>query len=175
MIAVLVLTTCGSNGVSTADDADDKAREEIKLLLPEATAMTKADLTLMSRADQVAVSIDHIKNQSLTLWVAGSKKAHKSDRIIKDNLELFIPAFAKEVLNNKPSTLFQAASIKSLTCTVKEDTARGTFTFKEGPLSGAFGYVAKRINGKWELVEFTCPKSEVKTIRQENGLWKMKE
>ena len=139
----------------------------------------------------IAPSYADITDKSLTLQLFAMKP--NSDRT-KEQLEEYktlvdIPKpseLAAEIYRVRrigsliiplgPVTAIHAERITDFTCTVDDDDAQGTVSFKVPDLyQGKVQYVAQRKNGKWQITEFLLPAHGIHIVRGDSGLWSEKE
>jgi hypothetical protein len=166
--------------VARADDA-----EEIKKLVPKAAAISRQVFDTIAKGESVKPS--DFDELSLTAVLLGAGPKLDSDgKAAKEEFEMFQPinvaGIAREISQvaigriQLPSPVVTAVHlnrITNFTCTVDGDTAKGTVSYSVPNLyRGKFAYVAKRKEGKWEIVEIAMPAHRVSLVRDEKGKWK---
>lgn len=179
-VTVLVLLSLIAAGAGRADDAAD-----IKALIPAATAMSLDDLKKLATATEGFKPSDFAE-QSLTLILLSVQRGRSEEaekefkwlsetadpRAVVDEMRRQGPILKKLGLHLEPFTCVRADRITGCTCTVKEDTATGTVSFQVPDLyAGKFDYVAKRNQGKWQIVELMMPARKIHIVRNEKGTW----
>lgn len=180
-----VLFTKTTIGAETKDIA--KIKDELKIELVMAAHMPAKDLVRMSHSSTGKFSTADFTNQPLTLLVLMMHKVSKDElsadqtREISytedaidpgDLLEAIIPTGIYRYFHPAPSVI-QLKYIRTLTCTIKGDTATGIVTVAAKPWQMSPHYVARKINGKWKVVEFSLPVNQAKTVLGKDGSWKI--
>lgn len=162
--------------------ADDK--DEIRSVIPQATAMQKADFDKITKE---SASPEAIKDRSFTLQVALLKF---NDKRSKEQLlefkwlnERLKPTDLANEWNGsvrlgnlaiplKPVTAVHGNRITAITCDVKGDQATGEFSFRVPKLyEGTANYIAARQDGKWQITDLKLPAHKIHLVRGEDGLW----
>ena len=176
-----VKTTTGAEGKDLA-----KIKDELKIELVLAAHMPVRDLEKMAHLPGAPSSAD-FRNQPLTLLLLTMNIVSK-DELSNDQtreisytegkfepttlIEAIIPTGIYRYFFPTPSVI-QLKYIHTLTCTIKGDTATGVVTVVAKPWRMSPHYVARNINGKWKVVEFSLPANQAKTVLGKDGLWKI--
>ena len=168
--------------VATSLLADDK--EEIRKLIPDATAMKKEDLTKLATSPSAPKAAD-IEDKSITLYIL-SMRADRTDEQVQEfkmlNETPRPSDLAKEISRSRrigsfeltlgPTTAIHGDRIKDISCEVDGDTARGSVTFHVPNLyEGKLDYIAERQDEAWRITELLMPAHGIHIARGENGLW----
>jgi hypothetical protein len=172
-----------ANLAGVGENADDAA--EIKRLVPEATAMSRADFEKLAKSSTTP-RLDDIADKSLTLHVlaleaTGDAEASRDFHLLGESVPS--PAqLAEEIYRGKrlfglsvpggPVTAIHADRIQEVTCDVDGDRATGEIKFQTPMLyEGRVEYVATRSDGKWRIVELSIPSRRVHIVRGDAGKW----
>ena len=159
----------------------DADAEQIKKLIPAATAMSRQDFTAMATSTQTPKK-SNFEDKSLTLMIYTLRIVTEEDEKSKEEFQFLSdtprPAdLAKETLRGRFSlaTAIHADRITDITCEVDGDKATGTVSFKAPDLyQGQVAYVAARSEDKWQIMEFSMPARKIHIVRDESGQWKKK-
>jgi hypothetical protein len=168
--------------LAAAAHADDK--EEIKKLIPAATAMKKADFQELATSER-APSADQIEDKSLTLMLLALRPPAEVTEEHNAEFSYVGEGFpqpskiAAEVAGGRfsiaPATFIHAKRITDITCEVTGDEATGVISYKVPDLyQGKVHYVAQRKEGAWAITELSMPAHKIFIVRGENGLWQEK-
>ena len=169
---------------AVAEDA-----KQIRQLIPAAAAMSKADMEKLATSE--APSYDDIEDKSFTLQVLAMKlnKDRSDEQVEEFQMLTETPKpsdLAAEMYRVRrigqlkiplgPVTAIHPERITDFTCDVKEDTARGTVSFKVPELyQGKVSYVARKKGDKWRVEEFLLPAHKIHIARGDDGRWREQE
>lgn len=176
-----VLSGCSSSGPKggQAQESDAQVAERIKALIPEASSVSIAEWQRITDSAGHIGKLEDMPNQSLslvismisvpkckeTLWVDG-EGGTANPRVLADAMEK-----SKE---KGYATLLQPEFITECKCSVANDKAEGTVTFRvKGLFGGKVDFTARQKDGAWSIEEFRLPGCELRTQRGANGRWKM--
>ncbi len=183
LLSVGVILSVLPWGTCLADDPSPSPQEQIRKLVPTATAMRREDFEKIARAPRPTK--DSVKEQSLT-WVLFSldlkgKKSlqfryltepapHPSELANEVYRQIGSGRFA---VLTAPVTMIQANRITKLTCQVQDDSAQGKISFRVPKLyAGEVDYVAEKRESGWVITDFTMSDFDVHIRRHEDGRWK---
>ena len=172
--------------------AGDPAAEIIRLI-PAATAMTQAQFDTLFATKSHPALYDP-QETSLTLRILELRPAADVSQEARDEFELMAddpatlaavqirdaisPVPVRRVRNPwnyvapGPRTMVRAERITGHTCELSGDAATGTVSYEVPDLyRGKFNFVAKRIDGHWQITELAMPARKIDLIRREGGGW----
>ncbi len=172
--------------------AGDPAAEIIRLI-PAATAMTQAQFDTLFATKSHPALYDP-QETSLTLRILELRPAADVSQEARDEFELMAddpatlaavqirdaisPVPVRRVRNPwnyvapGPRTMVRAERITGHTCELSGDAATGTVSYEVPDLyRGTFNFVAKRIDGHWQITELAMPARKIHLIRREGGGW----
>lgn len=187
MVFFFMLTVCFLKTTIAAESKGLPAiKDELKIALVMAAHMPAKDLNKLAQSPAGPSSVD-FRNQPLTLLLLTMNLVSRddlSDDQIKEIsytegtldpatlINSMLPTGIYRYFYPAPSVI-QLKYIQHLTCTIKGDTATGVVTIAAKPWRMSPHYVARNINGKWKVVEFSLPANQIKTVLGEDGLWKI--
>jgi hypothetical protein len=180
-IAVIALVaasaiTFSPSAVLAAEDA--AAAKEIKLRLPESAGMSNAEFQKLAAATEVP-KLTGDGNHSLTLVVlnlptdaADDKKAAEFRFLATRVKPATLARHFGATRGDGFASAIQPGDIKKVTCDVDGDTAKGAVTFAADKLyEGTVQYVAKKIDGRWKVIEFALPAHDIQIHRRADNSW----
>lgn len=172
--------------------AADRDAEEIKALIPAATAMSLADFDRIASGSELPKP-SSLKSQPLTLILLTLKpKADEAARsefrflgdgpsgaakpaALAGEMTRFVRGSGRFRFATGPVTLLHADRITKHKCNVDGDSATGTVSFTVPKLiQGSVRYVAGRKDSKWRIEQFAIPAHETRIVLADDGTWKVK-
>ena len=190
--------TAKAGGGAAAKAGGDQAgggdpAAEIIRLIPAATAMTQVQFDTLFATKSHPALYDP-QETSLTLRILELRPAADASQEARDEFELLAddpatlaavqirdaisPVPVRRVRNPwnyvapGPRTMVRAERISGHTCEVSGDAATGTVSYEVPDLyRGKFNFVAKRIDGRWQITELAMPARKIHLLRKEGGGW----
>ena len=184
---------------ATATPTPEKPAEEIRQLIPDATAMTPEDFEkVLAEGESLKAPVGEVSLTRTFLRMrpppANDPKRKQMDEEFavttgsnqlsarQFTAEIYGPYFphvaiTADVANFPagPVTFVHADRICDVTCDVKGDTATGIVSYEVPKLyRGKFHYVASRKGGAWQITELSMPAWGIRLVRGEKGTWVQK-
>ena len=186
---LLLLPATISVGLFNASADDSK---EIRELIPSESAMMRADFEKLGTSNVPKAS--DVADKSLTLMLLAFMRVEEGQTpkqqeqfryLLTDGRPPTPSDLAREVCRERrtgkrrivlaPVTSIHGDRITNCTCNIEKDVATGTVSFQAPRLyQGKVDYVARRVKGKWLIVEFIMPAYKIHILRGKEGMWKEK-
>jgi hypothetical protein len=184
---VIILSTLVLASVPLDAKTGNKVKQntrEIRALIPKAAGIPKSLLN----KDGKTFDITNINCQSCTVLLFQLRLAKDGDKDAQDEFRFIFPddisakdasdrMFSALKLNNENAGYVSALQSRYFTnfeCKILNDTATGHIAFKIPEVfAGRVYFVAKKINSKWVITEFSFPKRNVKTCFMDSCKWKI--
>jgi hypothetical protein len=179
----------GPAATAAADGVGESDAEQIKKLIPEATAMTANEfkvLFVLRRLTDVA----SLESAPLTVMLLDLHPVADSDKAAKEQFELLgsddavcpVAKIRDEIGRAQgngppvaPMTMIRADRITGFTCQVEGDAAKGTVSYEVPQLyRGKFDYVAARTGGRWRITDVSMSACKIHVVGDEKGKWQAK-
>ena len=179
----------GAAAAAAPSVADESDAEQIKRLIPDATAMTLTDFKVLF-VFHYPVDVSSLEKASLTAMLIDLRPAIENVKEAKEQFELLksdnviypVANIRDEIARSPdprrptpPITMIHADRITGFTCQAEGDAAKGTVSYEVPQLyRGKFDYVAARAGGHWRITEFSVPACKIHVVGDELGKWRIK-